>query len=245
MEPFWSHMLPRPYFNEDGISLFKADCRNILPWLPAEAFDLVATDPPYGVSYTGHWDGDGEAIEGDSDPNWIEPVFREVWRVQKPDSICVSFYGWPHAEKFLGTWKAIGYRPVSLIALIKEHWGFGRFTRSQHETAYLLAKGRPKRPALAISDVLNWTQASPLLHPNQKPLSAISKLIDTYAPPGGYILDPFCGSGTTLVAARALRLRAIGIEIEERFCELAARRLSQQLFDFSERTAPLEQLMLI
>src|SRR4029077_10879799 len=110
-----------------------------------------------------------------------------------------------------------------------------QFTRSQHETAYLLAKGRPDRPAVAISDVLEWTQVTPLAHPNQKPFGAILKLIATYAPrPQALILDPFCGSGTTLVAARALGHRAVGIEIEERFCELAALRLSQRLFDFNE-----------
>jgi site-specific DNA-methyltransferase (adenine-specific) len=238
-------MLPKPYYESDGVTLLHADCRDVLPALPAETFDFVATDAPYLVSYTGRWDGDSEAIEGDSDPSWVEPVFREVWRVQKPDSLCLTFYGWPHADIFLRTWKIIGFRPVSLIALVKDRWGFGHFTRSQHETAYLLAKGRPQRPDCAISDVLEWEQSSPLLHPNQKPLGAISKLIATYARPAAQILDPFCGSGTTLVAARALGLKAIGIEIEERFCEVAALRLAQGILAFREPIVATEQLTLI
>lgn len=239
-------MLPQPYFENDGVALYHGDCRDILPLFPGETFDLVLTDPPYGVSYTGHWGSNLKAIEGDCDPMWVQPVYSEAWRVLKPNSLCLSFYGWPHADTFLGTWKTIGFRPVSLIALVKERWGLGQFTRSQHETAYLLAKGRPPRPAIAISDVLDWVQQSPLLHPNQKPLGAILKLIATYAPASSaYILDPFCGSGTTLVAARALGQKAIGIEIEERFCELAAIRLSQQLLNFDEHPAPPEQMALI
>jgi len=244
MEPFWSQMLPRPYFENDGVTLYHGDCREVLPELPSEAFKFALTDPPYLVHYTGRWEAKSKPIAGDSDPSWIRPVFTEIWRLLKQDSLCLSFYGWPHAERFLATWKEIGFRPVSLIALIKDRWGLGRFTRSQHEPAYLLAKGHPDQPAQAISDVLDWEQSSPLFHPNQKPLGAISKLIATYSPESAAVIDPFCGSGTTLVAARALGRRAIGIEIEEQFCEVAALRLAQQVFHFTESTAPPEQLTL-
>lgn len=237
-------MLPRPYFENDGVTLYNGDCREILPQLPSASFELALTDPPYIVHYTGRWDNKSPPIEGDSDPSWIHPIYTEIWRLLEDDSLCLSFYGWPHAEKFLATWKKIGFRPVSLIALIKERWGLGRFTRSQHEPAYLLAKGHPKHPADAISDVLAWHQDSPLVHPNQKPLSAIAKLIATYSPSAATIIDPFCGSGTTLLASRALGRRAIGIEIEERYCEVASLRLAQQIFDFAERPEAPEQLTL-
>jgi site-specific DNA-methyltransferase (adenine-specific) len=238
-------MLPQPYFESDGVILYHGDCRDVLPEFPAEAFDLALTDPPYLVSYTGRWDKDLKEIQGDSDPNWIEPAFREVWRVLKHDALCLSFYGWPNADTFLGTWKGIGFRPVSLISLFKLRWGFGQFTRAQHETAYLLAKGHPEQPARAIGDVLDWQQGSPLLHPNQKPLGAISNLIATYARATASVLDPFCGSGTTLIAPRALGRKGVGIEIEERFCEVAALRLSQQIFDFADHIEAPEQLAFI
>jgi DNA modification methylase len=233
MEPFWSHMPLQPYFERDGITLYHGDCREILPELQSEGFDLVVTDPPYLVSYRGRWGENGDVIEGDSEPSWVQPVFAELWRLLKQDSLCLSFYGWPHAETFLANWKQIGFRPVSLIVLIKDRWGFGRFTRAQHEQAYLLAKGHPEKPVEAPSDVLDWEPIGSPLHPNQKPLGAISKLVAAYSPARSFILDPFCGSATTLVAARRLRLRAVGVEIEERFCETAALRLSQEVFDFS------------
>src|ERR1051326_1558526 len=93
----------RPYIETDGVPLYHGDCRDVLPELQPEAFEFVLTDPPYLVNHRGRWGSGQRAIEGDSDPGWIEPVFGEVWRVLKPDSLCASFYGWPHAELFVGT----------------------------------------------------------------------------------------------------------------------------------------------
>ena len=235
----------KPYFESGGITLYHGDCREILNHIQSESIDLVLTDPPYLVSYRGRFGSDWGEIHGDSDPSWVAPVFLDIWRVLKPDSLCLTFYGWPHAETFLGAWKLIGFRPVSLLVLVKDNWGLGHFSRSQHETAYLLAKGHPRKPPVAISDVLEWENPVPQLHPNQKPLGAFSKLVATYSADDSFILDPFCGSGTTLLSARAFGRRAVGIEIEERYCEVAALRLSQQVFQFSECSPAPEQLALI
>lgn len=235
----------QPYFEQDGITLYHGDCRDILPALESESFDLVLTDPPYLVSYSGRWGSDWGVIEGDSDPVWVLPVYRELWRTLKPDSLCITFYGWPTADVFLEAWDLTGFRPVSILVLLKGRWGLGYYTRAQHEQAYVLAKGRPRKPDPAISDVLIWEHISSQVHPNQKPLCAISRLVSTFTLPTQTILDPFCGSGTTLVAARNLGRRAVGIEIDERYCELAARRLSQQVCTFIERVAGApEQLLL-
>jgi adenine-specific DNA-methyltransferase len=217
-----------PFLNADGVELYHGDCGDILGALPPESFDMVLTDPPYLVSYRGRWDNKHKVIEGDSDASWVQPVFTELWRVLKPDSICVSFYGWPHADVFLSTWKQIGFRPVSLLAFIKRRLGFGRFTRAQHETAYVLAKGNPRPPECPMSDVFEWFPPNPQLHPNQKPLGAIADVIAQYTAPGELILDPFCGSGTTLLAARAQNRRAVGIEVAEEFCLGTKLRLAQQ-----------------
>ena len=83
-----------------------------------------------------------------------------------------------------------------------------------------------------------------MFHPNQKPLRTISQMLAAFSREDAIVLDPFMGSGTTLVAARNLGRRAIGIEIEEHYCEVAAQRLAQQVFDFTlqrpcERLEPL------
>jgi len=227
-----------PVYDRDGITLYRDDCRNVLPIFPAETFDMVITDPPYLVSYAGRWGSDWGVIEGDSDPSWVLPVFMEISRVLKPDSLCLSFYGWPHTDIFFSAWRKAGLRPVSAIVCVKDRIGLGRFTRSQHELGFLLAKGKPRRPECATSDVFHWQRPDPQLHPNQKPLGMVEKIIATFTNEDAIILDPFAGSGTTLVAARRLGRCAIGAEIEEAHCETAALRLSQELLPYSPPFVP-------
>jgi site-specific DNA-methyltransferase (adenine-specific) len=97
--------------------------------------------------------------------------------------------------------------------------------KAQHECAFLLAKGNVQRPAKPIPDVLDWRYTGNVLHPTQKPVDVLKPLIAAFSPPGGVVLDPFCGSGSTLVAAKALGRNYIGIEIEAAHCATASRRL--------------------
>jgi DNA modification methylase len=82
----------------------------------------------------------------------------------------------------------------------------------------------------------SWEREANMLHPSQKPLGAISRLLKAYSREGDLVLDPFMGSGTTLVAARNLGRRAIGIDIEQKYCEAARLRLAQRILRFSEPT---------
>jgi adenine-specific DNA-methyltransferase len=219
-----------PIYDRDGITICHGDCLSVMARMRSESIDFVLTDPPYLVNFTGRWDGEKNQIVGDNDPSWVRPAFTEIWRLLKPDSFCVSFYGWPYTDTFLGIWKSIGLRPVSHLAFVKRQWGLGRFTRGTHETAFLLAKGKPPIPETAISDVIDWQRDENAFHPNQKPVSALTPLIENYCPLDGVVLDPFMGSGSTLRAAKDLGFRAFGIEIEERFCLKASRRMSQDVF---------------
>src|SRR5882757_9742492 len=87
-----------------------------------------------------------------------------------------------------------------------------RFLRYQHEQAYLLAKGDVTPPESALSDVIDFTYTGNRLHPTQKPTEALQPLIRAFCKAGGVVLDPFCGSGSTLVAAKDLDRNFIGIE---------------------------------
>jgi DNA modification methylase len=220
----------KPYYERDGITLYHADCRDVLRGMESESVDFVLTDPPYLVSYRPsqykvRWPKNRGVIQGDNDGRWLAPVFSDLWRVLVADSLCLSFYGWPNADAFMTVWKLVGFRPVSQIVCVKNGFGLGYFSRAQHESAILLAKGKPKKPAKAISDVLDWRRVIHAEHQNQKPLAMISTLMAAYAPRKSLVVDPFCGSGTTLIAARDLGHRAIGVELEERYCEIAAKRL--------------------
>ncbi|MFO0847104.1 MAG: DNA methyltransferase [Gemmataceae bacterium] len=218
---------PTPDYARGGVTVYHADCRAVLPSFPGGSVDFVLTDPPYLVSYRGRWGRGGRPIAGDDGPgDWLLPAYAELRRVLRPDGFCVSFYGWPHADAFLGAWRAAGFRPVSHLAFVKRQWGFGRFTRGRHETAFVLAKGRPPKPARAIADVIDWRRERATVHPNQKPVASLTPLLASLAPPGGLVLDPFMGSGSTLLAARALGLPAVGVEVDRAHCEAAVRRLA-------------------
>jgi site-specific DNA-methyltransferase (adenine-specific) len=223
-----------PYYEHAGVTLYHGKAEDVLPALAPQSVDFVLTDPPYLVGYEGRWDSHWGQIAGDSDPSWVEPVFTEVLRVQRADSLCLSFYGWPHADVFVGCWKKLGYRLLSHFVWCKNVWGLGYFTRGQHEQAYLLGKGKPAQPAQPISDVLDWRRVPNPVHPNQKPVGALVPLIEAYSVPGDVVLDCFAGSGSTLRAAKDLGRRAIGIELNERYAEIAARRLSQDVLPLGE-----------
>ena len=217
------------YYCRNGIWIHHGDCRLVMREFPDAAFDFVLTDPPYLVNYQGRWDGDRRTIIGDKDADWLRPIFTEIWRLLRDDTFCLSFYGWPHSEVFVGLWKELGFRLVSHLAFVKNVWGLGRFTRGQHETAFLLAKGHPPIPSKGISDVIVWEREADAFHPNQKPVGALYPLLAAYVPKSGTVLDPFMGSGSTLRAAKDMGLKAVGIEIDESYCRRAAQRLAQEI----------------
>jgi hypothetical protein len=98
--------------------------------------------------------------------------------------------------------------------------------RYQHEAAYVLAKGRPELPVAPISDVLPWHYTGNYNHPTEKAVDTLKPIIEAFTKAGDVVLDPFAGSGSSLVAAALLRRQYIGIELEQKYCEHSRRRLS-------------------
>jgi DNA modification methylase len=96
----------------------------------------------------------------------------------------------------------------------------------QHEMAYVLAKGNPNPPDRPIGDVLPWEYSGNKFHPTQKPVSSLTPLVNPFSKPGDLVLDPFCGSGSTLVAAAMSGRRYLGIELSSDYCDTARRRAS-------------------
>jgi DNA modification methylase len=174
------------------------DCLDVMRALPNESIDMVVADPPYLVKYLPR---DRRTVANDQNNAWLRPAFAEMYRVLKPNTFCVSFYGWPEVDQFMATWKRVGFSPVSHIVCLKEYASRTGYTRSFHEVLYLLAKGRPPRRANPIGDVLRWQYTGNPLHPTQKPVAVVQTLIETFSKPGDVVLDPFAGSGTTGVAA--------------------------------------------
>ena len=204
-------------------SLHHGDCTAVLATLPESSVDLVVTDPPYVCRYR---DRAGRVIANDDNPAWIAPAFRETFRVMKPDSLCVSFYGWQHVEAFMRAWKEAGLAPVGHLVWPKEYASRTGYLAARHEQAFLLAKGNPPKPSTPLSDVQPWTYSGNRLHPTQKAVSILEPLIVAFSQPGDTVLDPFAGSGTTGVASARLQRRFIGIELDPGHHRAAEQRVT-------------------
>ena len=126
----------------------------------------------------------------------------------------------------MDAWRSTGFRIVGHIVFVKKYPSSTRFMRHRHEAAFLLAKGNPVFPATPIPDVIDWQYTGNNLHPTQKPVQSLKPLIAAFTKPGDIVLDPFSGSGSTLVAARELGRQFIGIDLDPDHHRTATKRLS-------------------
>jgi DNA modification methylase len=211
----------RPFYDHAGITIYHGDCRDVLPPLSLGPCALV-TDPPYGVehesNYGASWQGrqiagDGDSVLRDWSIGWAEgrrapwAVFGN-WRCQRP-ATCRGVLVWDKGPAF-------GMGDLSFPW--KMSW----------EEIYIGGPGwhgRRDEGVLRGHIVVSW-ESRGRRHPHQKPVSLMAHILGKL-PDDLLILDPFCGTGPMLVAAKFNGYRAVGIEIEERYCEIAARRLDQ------------------
>jgi DNA modification methylase len=222
-------MTPAPYYKADGITLYNADCLDVTAWLAA---DVLIADPPYGMAFQSGQRADKfDRIKGDDSPILRDNVIAQ-WRACGCN---------PPAAVF-GTWRVPRPRNVANVLIWYKHGrgpGMGDLADvfgTCHEEIYLLGewKRQPttKRRGSVITTVESPSNtASRIGHPTPKPVGLMEQLIEA-TPPPAVIADPFAGSGSTLIAARNLGRRAIGIEIDERYCEIAAKRLDQMAINF-------------
>ena len=215
-------------------TILHADCVKALPMLPDKSIGFILTDPPYIARYQAR---DGRKVRNDDNDRWLKPAFAQMYRVLKDDSFAVSFYGWPQADKFIAAYKAAGFRVVGHLMFPKRYASSTRFLQYRHESAHLLAKGEPRAPEHPIPDVIEWNYTGNKLHPTQKPIEALMPLIESFSLAGDLVLDPFAGSGSTLLAAKQLGRNYIGIELDARYHATARRRLQEGSISARNRLA--------
>ena len=206
----------KPYFQDEWVTIYHGDCRDILTGLPP--VDLVLTDPPYGIDWAGHplstrqWD----TMASDSGLLNLRPILEMSCAVV---AFGANYY--PEQLPHRGRWICWDKRtPSGLadgmlgspfeLAWSNQKSGFDRIIRVLHGGAINADRGKR-------------------VHPTQKPLEVFRKIILWYSCEYATILDPFVGSGTTLRAAKDLGRKSIGIEIEEKYCEIAAKRCAQSV----------------
>jgi adenine-specific DNA-methyltransferase len=207
--------------------IITGDCIKVMQEMPSASIDFIVTDPPYLVNYHTS-DGRGYANDNPNDTSWLLPTYQELYRVLKPDTFCVSFYGFMKAEAFLAAWRESRFELIGHLVWVKPYASNEKFVRYFHSQAYLLAKGRPRKPKLRLPDVLEWQYTGNILHPAQNPVMAILPLIMAFSEKGDIVLDPFIGSGTTAVAAQELGRHFIGIELDPTYAATAEERIRRE-----------------
>lgn len=143
--------------------------------------------------------------------------------------LCIDWRNWGN---LVGAVESAGFRVNNMVVWDKLSIGMGNGFRNQHELVLYASKGTPRVISRAVPNVIGVARDENDLHQSPKPVLLMEKLLAVVSDVGDLILDPFVGSGSTLVAAKRLGRKAIGIEIEERYCEVAAKRLAQGVLDF-------------
>ena len=224
--------MQKPYYEEDGITIYCGDCREILPALPK--CDLLLTDPPYGISHASSRGASWQNTEIAGDQN-----------TEARDWVLAELSGVP--AFVFGSWKTARPGATRQVLIFDKGPAFGMGDlsfpfKNSFEEIYVIGDGfyGSRDEAVLRGHIQVSWESHGRCHPNQKPLSLLKYLLTKH--PGMNVLDPFMGSGTTLRAAKDIGRRATGIEIEERYCEIAAKRLSQSVFDFQPIPVPSDTI---
>ena len=229
-------VLPAPYYQDESCTIYHGDSREILPALATDSIDLVLTDPPYGVAYVtarrSRTDPLVAPIQGDESLNMLADVMPQLDRLLRRDR---HAYFFASAAKIGETCELVAdfWKVKNVLVWDKGDAG----SVGDLEAGYAVCwegivyanKGRRALQGGRPRSVYryDWSGTRDPVHPTVKPVGVLSWLMGKSSMPDETILDPFMGSGTTLRAAKDLGRKAIGIEIEERYCEIAAKRLAQ------------------
>lgn len=230
-----SERLPAPYYHDEnaGITIYHGDCREILPRIVA---DVVVTDPPYGISDSPNTTPNRQGKRAGMVNTWHPP---STWDTSICPDWCRLCCASAHTVAWFGHWRkreeVCSYMTHPIRAEIvwaKDcHVGPPCPVAPSDERIWLFYRRQfnPRRfePSVWHEPIIPTWQHR--FHRNEKPVSLMRRLVLFLSDTGDTILDPFMGSGTTLRAAKDLGRKAIGIEIEEKYCEIAVKRLAQEV----------------
>lgn len=239
------NQLPEPYYQDDHSTIYHGDCMDILPLIEVGSIAQIFTSPPYNKGDTGgrEWarlDADGYGQHADRMPEaeyieWQHAVLEECWTTLSDDGAIWYQHKPTHKgnRALLPTRLVPSILPIRQIGIWDRGSGFqrdGMHLVGRHEWVLLIARDG-FRVDRTTEDVWRVNPNADENHPASFPVALPTRALSAGLS-DGQVLDPFMGSGTTLRAAKDLGRKSIGIEIEEKYCEIAAKRLAQEVLDF-------------
>lgn len=225
-------------------SVVQGDCLDVLRTLPDACVDAVVTDPPYcsgartaatvtnrgGMSRGARWKAkplDSDQMTSTGFIWMMRQVARESLRVLRRGGWFVSFIDWRQYPALFGAVETTNLRVCNMLVWDKKSFALGNGFRNQHELALVATKGVGVPHNRSTGNVLGVKRlAKSDVHPTEKPADLMSQILAVVAPPGGVVLDPFTGSGTTGVACQREGLRFVGVEREPEYVEIARARIA-------------------
>lgn len=234
-----------PYYDDGTVTLYVGDAIETMAELSDASVDAVLTDPPYSsggrlettrarqknmIRSVGadKWiRGDGMSTQGFL---WFMRLAAMQWRrILTSGSHALAFADWRMAPNLAAALESADLRQHPTVVWNKTYFGMGHVFRNQYELIVDVTVGNPRAPMRRdVGNVIDCAPIRSKLHPTEKPQHLLRTLLSVVAGPGQTVLDPFAGSGATLLAARDLGIRAVGVEIDERYCEIAAKRLAEE-----------------
>jgi DNA modification methylase len=224
----------KPYYERGGITIYQGDALDVLPQLRAHSFGLVVTDPPYiiGAVSAGNI---GQKAGGWADMMnsalWFATWYRMARRLLTADGALWTCCNWRSLPVVMRAAQDAEWGISSVLVWHKDWIGPGGpiGLRPAYELVALMGMPEFAIPDRGVPDVwtVPWSSQKPNGHPAEKPVKLMGRIIQESGLGAAAVCDPFMGSGTTLVSCKRLGIAAVGIEADERWCEVAANRLQQ------------------
>jgi DNA modification methylase len=224
----------KPYYDHGGITIYHGDCREILPEL--SGISQIVTDPPYGIGDRPLQGEDRTGKRTGAVNTWHPP---SGWDADFPSDAARACGDAADVVAWFGHWRmrAKAEAAVGLPLRAEIVWNKGCHTAPPSPVApcderlwlFSASKIEPRCFDVSVWNIGLIPTWEKKLHKNEKPVSLMSRVLRLLCDGSSRVCDPFMGSGTTLRAAKDLGFKAIGIDIDDRYCEIAAKRLSQEV----------------
>lgn len=205
--------------------ILNADSLNIIDKLPLESIDLIISDPPYGQNLS--YGIKKIKIKNDNNLKWLFSFAYNAFRILKPNSFCILFWQWRTYIDLVDTMKKAGFSIKTIAIWNKIGPGLGKGITEQYELIIFFRKGHAKCKRFR-GNIFSYPKiCRNSKHPHQKPIELIKEILNLVSKKRDFVLDPFLGVGSTVIACHETQRNYLGIEVNKKFYEIAKIKLQK------------------